>query len=76
MERHTILSTQKNSDTKLLYLTKQILTKTLFFDSNCFDINTIRNILSASVNLVYLLKDLTSHFFDEFADCFRSEVIN
>ena len=62
--RHTHLSNLKNTDNKLLDLTKQILTKTLLFASNCFDINTNTNILNATVNLAYLLKDLTNHFFN------------
>ena len=58
MERHTLLKILKNIDNKLLNLTKYILTKSLFFGSYSFDINTNTNILNAIVNLVYLLKDL------------------
>ena len=54
-ERHTLL---KNIDSNLLDLTKPILTTTLLFGSNYFDINTNTNILNATMNLVYLLKDL------------------
>ena len=57
-ERHTLLNTLKNIDSNLLDLTKSILTTTLLFGSNYFDINTNTNILNATMNLVYLLKDL------------------
>ena len=60
MERLTLLSTLKNIDNKLLDLTKQVLTKTLHFGSNSFNINTNANILNVTVNLVYLLKDLAN----------------
>ena len=62
MERHTLLSTLKNIDNKLLDLTKQVMTKTLLFGSNSFDINTNTNFLNVTVSLVYLLKDLTNCF--------------
>ena len=63
-KRYTLLNTLKNIDNKLLDLTKQVLTKTLLFGSNSFDINTNTNILNVTVNLVYLLKDLTNRFFN------------
>ena len=56
--KHTLLSTLKNID-NLLDLTKTNLTTTLLFGSNSFNINTSANILNATMNLVYLLKDLT-----------------
>ena len=76
MERHTLLSILKNIDNKHLDLTKQVLTKTLLFGSNSFNINTNANILNVTVNLVYLLKELTNRFFNEFADCCPNEVIH
>ena len=54
----------------------QFWLKTILFGSNLFDINTNRNILKATMSLVYLLKDLTNHFFSEFTDCFENEVDN
>ena len=68
-ERHTLLSTLKNIDHKLLDLPKQIVTKNLLFGSSSFDIITNTNILNVTVNLIYLLKDLTKCFLNEFADC-------
>ena len=59
------LSTLENNDNNLFDLTKPILTATLLLGNNSFDINTNINILSASVNLVNLLKDLTNRFFNE-----------
>ena len=76
MERHTLLSTLKNIDNKLFDLTKQVLTKTLLFCSKYFYISTNTNILNATVNLVYLLKDLTNHFFNKLTNCCQNEVIN
>ena len=73
-ERDTLLSTLKNIDNNLLDLTKSILTTTLLFGGNSFDINN--NILKATMNLVYLLKDLTSCFFNKFTDCCRNEILN
>ena len=67
-EIHTLLRTLKNIDNKLLDLTKQILTKTQLFGSNSFDIDTNTNILNMTVNLVYLLKGLTNHLFNEFTN--------
>ena len=75
-ERHTLLSSLENINNSLLKLTKLILTTTLFFGSNSFDINTNTNILNATMNLVYLLKDLTNHFFNEFTDCCQNKVLN
>ena len=75
-ERHTLMSTLKNIGNNLLDLTKPILTKTLLFGSNSFDINTNTNILNAIMNLVYLLKDLTNRFFIEFTDYCRNEVLH
>ena len=66
----------KNIDNKLLGLAKHVLTKTLLFGGSSFIINTNTNILNVTVNLVYLLQDLTNHFFNEFTDCCRNEVIN
>ena len=40
----------------------QFWLKTILFGSNLFDINTNRNILKATMSLVYLLKDLTNTF--------------
>ena len=71
-----LLSTLKNIDNKLLDLTKRVLTKTLLFGGSSFIINTNTNILNVTVNLVYLLQDLTNRFFNEFTDCCRNEVIN
>ena len=75
-ERHTLLSTLKSIDNNLLDLTKPILTTTLLFGSNSFDINTNTNILNVTMNLVYLLKDLTNHFFNEFTDCYQDKVFH
>ena len=69
------MSTLNNIDKILLDLTKPILTTTLLFGSNSFDINTNTNILNVTMNLVYLLKDLTNCFFIEFADHCRNEVL-
>ena len=52
------------------------MTTILLFGSNAFDVNTNTNILNATMNLVYLLKDLTNHFFIEFTDYCRNEVLN
>ena len=68
-EKHNLLSTLSNIDNKLLDLTKQILTKSVLFGSNSFEINTNANILNATENLAYLIKDLTDRFFNEFTNC-------
>ena len=49
-EKHNSLRTLKNIDNKFLDLTKQVLIKILRFRSNCFDMNTNKNILNATVN--------------------------
>ena len=49
-ERYTLLSTLSNIDNNLLDLTKPILTTTLLFGSNSFDIDTNTNILNATMN--------------------------
>ena len=69
-KRHNLLSSLKNIDNNLQDLTESILTITLFFGSNPFDINTNTNILSGLSNMVYLLKDLPHCFFNEFTDCY------
>ena len=46
----------ENIDNKLLDLTKQILTKTLFFGSNSFDVNTKTNALNTVVEKKFLIK--------------------
>ena len=74
-ERHTLISTLKIIENNLLDLTKPILATTLLFGSNSFDININTNILNVTMNLVYLLKDLTNRFFIEFADYCRNEVL-
>lgn len=66
----------KNIDDNLLDMTKPILTTTVIFGSNSFDINTNTIVLNSTMNLVYLLNDLTSRFFIELADCCRNEVLN
>ena len=68
-ERHTLLNTLKNIDNNLLDLTKPIFTTTLLFGSYIFYTNTNTNILNVTMNLVYLLKDLTNRFSSEFTDC-------
>ena len=54
--------TLKNINNNLLDLTKPILTTALLFGSNSFDKNANANILNETMNLVYLLKDLTNRF--------------
>ena len=54
--------TLKNINNNLLDLTKPILTTVLLFGSNSFDKNANANILNETMNLVYLLKDLTNRF--------------
>ena len=75
-ERQALPSTMKNIDDNLLDMTKPILTTTIIFGSSSFDINTNTIVLNSTMNLVYLLKDLTSRFFIELADCCRNEVLN
>ena len=75
-KRQTFLRTLKNIDKNILDLTKPILTTTLIFGSNPFDINTNTNVLHATMNLVYLLKDLTNPFFIELADYCQKEVLD
>ena len=75
-ERQALPSTMKNIDDNLLDMTKPILTTTVIFGSNSFDINTNTIVLNSTMNLVYLLNDLTSRFFIELADCCRNEVLN
>ena len=48
-ERHTLLGTLKNVNNNLLDLTDPILTKTLLFLSDSFDINTNTSILDATI---------------------------
>ena len=71
-EMHTLLSTLIYIYNNLLDLTndltKPILTTTLLFGSDSFDINANRNILNVTMNFVYLLKGLTERFFNEFTD--------
>ena len=73
---HTLLSTLKNIDNNFLGLTKPIFTTIPLFGSNSFDTSTYTNTLNATMNLVYLLKDLTKRFFNEFTDSCRNEVHN
>ena len=73
---HALLSTLKNIDNNLLCLTKPIFITTLLFGSDSFDINTNTNILNATANLVYILKDLTNHFFREFTDFCWNKVLD
>ena len=73
---HALLSTLKNIDNNLLCLTKPIFITTLLFGSDSFDINTNTNILNATANLVYILKDLTNHFFSEFTDFCWNKVLD
>ena len=75
-ERQTLPSTKKNIHDNLLDMTKPILTSTIIFGSNSFDINTNSIVSNSTMNLVYLLKDLTNHFFIELADYCRNEVLN
>ena len=67
--------TLKNINNNLLDLTKPILTTVLLFGSNSFDKNANANILNETMNLVYLLKDLTSRFFSEVNDCCRNKFL-
>ena len=54
-----------------------MLTKTLFFSSSSFDINTNINILNVTGNLVKdLIKDLTKGLFNAFTDCYRDKGFN
>ena len=61
--------TLKNINNNLLDLTKPILTTVVLFGSNSFDKNANANILNETMNLVYLLKDLTNRFFSEVNGC-------
>ena len=53
----------KNTDNNLLDLTEQILTKTLLFGSNYFDINTNTNILNVTIEYVLSTKRFDSTLF-------------
>ena len=76
-EIHILLSTLKIIDSKPLPQSKQMLTKTLFFSSSSFDINTNINILNATGNLVKdLLKALTKGLFNAFTYCYRDKGFN
>ena len=67
--------TLKNINNNLLDLTKPILTTVLLFGSNSFDKNANANILNETMNLVYLLKDLTNRFFSEVNYCCRNKFL-
>ena len=75
-ERHTLMITLGNIDNNLLDLTEPILTKTLLFGSNYFDVNTDTNISNATVEYVLSTKDLTNRIFNEFYESCWNEVIN
>ena len=64
-ERHTLLSTIKNIVNNLLHLCEPLLIRTLLFDSNSFDTNANTNVLSVTIDLIFLLKHLMKRFFNE-----------
>ena len=59
-ERHTLLSTIKNTDCRLLDVTETVLIKTLLFGNCSVDAQTNTQILNATIEYI-----LTTKRFDE-----------
>ena len=57
-ERRTLLSIIENIDNNLLDLCEPVLIRTLLFGSNSFDANAYINVVNATIEISFLLKEM------------------
>ena len=64
-ERRALQNTIENTDNSLLDLCEPVLIRTLLFGSNSFDADANKNVHSATIEYIFLLRDFTNRFFYE-----------